>query len=63
MAKGSALRAEGNDTLRTFIGSVEWGHLDYLILDLPPGTGYTQLTLAQSFPHRDLLLPAPAGSW
>ena len=36
--------------LRMFISNVRWGYLDYLILDLPPGTGDTQLTLAQSFP-------------
>src|ERR1700732_4853168 len=36
--------------LKMFIGTVQWGRLDYLILDLPPGTGDTQLTLARSMP-------------
>ncbi|MCB1596991.1 MAG: P-loop NTPase, partial [Gammaproteobacteria bacterium] len=36
--------------LKMFIDATQWGELDYLLLDLPPGTGDTQLTLAQSFP-------------
>lgn len=36
--------------LNTFLSSVVWGDLDYLIIDLPPGTGDVQLTLVQSVP-------------
>jgi ATP-binding protein involved in chromosome partitioning len=36
--------------LREFLYEVEWGELDYLVIDLPPGTGDVQLSLAQSMP-------------
>jgi len=42
--------------LKMFVGGVEWGTLDYLILDLPPGTGDTQLTLAQSMPLSGVII-------
>ena len=36
--------------LTEFFRNVDWGELDYLILDLPPGTGDAQLTVAQQVP-------------
>jgi ATP-binding protein involved in chromosome partitioning len=39
-----------HSAIRQFIEDVEWGELDYLIVDLPPGTGDAQLSLSQTIP-------------
>jgi ATP-binding protein involved in chromosome partitioning len=39
-----------HSAIRQFLSDVTWGELDYLIIDLPPGTGDAQLSLAQSIP-------------
>jgi len=42
-----------SNVIRQFIADVEWGPLDYLVCDLPPGTGDEPLTVAQAFPNAD----------
>ncbi|MFL6447452.1 MAG: Mrp/NBP35 family ATP-binding protein [Bryobacteraceae bacterium] len=39
-----------NSVIQQFLRSVDWGALDYLVIDLPPGTGDVQLTLIQTTP-------------
>jgi len=39
-----------HSAIQQFINDVDWGELDYLIVDLPPGTGDAQLSLTQSIP-------------
>ncbi len=39
-----------HSAIRQFLSDVDWGDLDYLIIDLPPGTGDVALTLSQAIP-------------
>jgi len=39
-----------HSTIKQFIADVKWGSLDYLVVDLPPGTGDVQLSLSQHIP-------------
>ena len=45
-----------NSAIRQFLSDVEWGELDYLIIDLPPGTGDASLSLAQTLPLSGVII-------
>ncbi|MCD6430351.1 MAG: Mrp/NBP35 family ATP-binding protein [Deltaproteobacteria bacterium] len=42
--------------INQLLGQVNWGELDYLVIDLPPGTGDPSITIAQSIPHCSILM-------
>ena len=49
--------------IRQFLEDVDWGELDYLLIDLPPGTGDVSMTLAQLLPQAKFVIvttPQPA---
>jgi Mrp family chromosome partitioning ATPase len=45
-----------SNTIKQFWGEVMWGNLDYLIVDLPPGTSDASLTVMQSIPLNGIVL-------
>src|SRR3712207_2815727 len=42
--------------LQQFLEDVDWGELDFLLIDLPPGTGDVSMTLAQLLPQAKFLI-------
>ncbi len=46
--------------IRQFISDIEWGDLDYLLVDSPPGTGDEPLTVAQTIPDAEALIVTTA---
>src|SRR5438046_10390912 len=42
--------------IQQFVRDVEWGQLDYFLVDLPPGTGDAQLSLAQTLHIRGAII-------
>ena len=45
-----------NRALQHFLEDVQWGAMDYLLIDMPPGTGDVQMGLARMLPRADMLV-------
>ena len=57
--EGTALMWRGlmlTKVVEQFLNDVNWGHLDYLLIDMPPGTGDVQMGLARMLPRTDMLI-------
>ena len=57
--EGTALMWRGlmlTKALEQFLRDVHWGPLDYLLIDMPPGTGDVQMGLARMLPRTDLII-------
>ena len=57
--EGTALMWRGlmlTKAVEQFLNDVHWGDLDYLVIDMPPGTGDVQMGLARMLPRTDLLI-------
>ena len=57
--EGTALMWRGlmlTKAVEQFLRDVAWGHLDYLLIDMPPGTGDVQMGLARLLPRTDLVI-------
>ena len=46
-------------TIQQFVQNVQWGELDVLLVDLPPGTGDAQLSLVQTLPLDGAVIVTP----
>jgi ATP-binding protein involved in chromosome partitioning len=57
--EGTALMWRGlmlTKAVEQFLNDVQWGDLDYLLIDMPPGTGDVQMGLARMLPRTDLVI-------